>query len=441
MAESIQFIDDQKSETLKGRRILLGVSGGIAAYKIPILVRLLMRQGAEVQVLATKNASEFVALQTLEVLSKRKVLTSIFHESSESDSPSDWVSHIKLGEWADIYMIAPATANIIAKIAGGFSDDMISLCALTIRPDRKKIIVPAMDGEMFAAPSLQNNLKKLVDYGFEVIQPEIGELASGLFGVGRMPEPEVLAEFIGEHFRLGLKIKAKSGALAGKKVVVTAGGTRERIDRVRFISNYSSGKMGFALAEAALKHGAEVFLISATKKLPTPNGARFIFADSAEEMLMQSKNHFHDCDLFIGAAAVADYRPETVSSDKIKKSSDVLELKLVKTTDILGEFGKVKKAGQYSIGFALEDTNAKENAVDKLHRKNTDMMVLNRANEADSGFETDTNRVTIFLPNLLRSEPQEIQHPLMTKRKVAELIIETFIETYLTSSKTILPKA
>ncbi len=410
---------------LSGKHILLGVSGGIAAYKIPNLVRLFKKAGADVQVVMTKCATAFVSPLTLSTLSERSVLTDIFSESSNSQIA--WTMHIHLGEWADCFILAPATANTIAKLANGLSDDMLSVCFLTMRPNKPKVIFPSMDGEMFNAPSVQRNLKTLRQEGVLIVEPEFGELASGLIGKGRLPEPETIFAYVANM----LMPKAKQ--LAGKQVVVTAGATRERIDGVRFISNYASGKMGFALAEVAAELGAEVILITGKTTLQTPPKVHRIDVESAEEMFQEAKKYFQTLDVFVAAAAVADYRPAEIYQGKLKKSSDDLMLHLVKNPDILWSFGKQKQPHQVSIGFALEIQDPLENAKAKLISKNCDMIALNLAEETGAGFEVDTNRLTL----IFRDGTIE-QLPLQTKRAAAKMIFEKasffFEKSSLTSS-------
>lgn len=396
---------------LNGKHILLGVSGGIAAYKIPSLVRLFKKAGAELQVLMTKSASQFVAPLTLATLSGRSVLSDIFPDASSTQNA--WAAHIHLGEWADCFVLAPATANTIAKLASGFAEDMLSVCFLTMRPNKPKLIFPSMDGEMFDAPAVQRNLKTLIQDGCVVIEPEIGELASGLIGKGRLPEPETMFQRVIEA------LVPKEKMLVGKRVVVTAGATREKIDSVRFISNYSSGKMGFALAEVAAELGAEVILITGKTSLQTPPKVHRIDIESAEEMFQVARRYFKTLDVFVAAAAVADYRPAEVYDGKLKKTSDALTIHLVKNPDILLEFGKEKQDQQVSIGFALESQDPLENAKAKLIAKNCDLIALNHAQEAGAGFEVDTNRLTL----IFRDGTIE-QLPLQAKRTAAKTIFE-----------------
>ncbi len=412
---------------LSGKHILLGISGGIAAYKMPTLVRLFKKAGAEVQVIMTKSATHFVSPLTLATLSGRSVLTDIFPDSTST--PPTWTAHIHLGEWADCFLIAPATAHTIAKLSGGFSDEMLSVCFLTLRPNKPKLIFPSMDGEMFDAPAVQRNVNTLRRDGCLIIEPEIGELASGLIGKGRLPEPETIFQHVADA------LTPKEKLLAGKQVVVTAGATREKIDGVRFISNYSSGKMGFALAEVAAELGAEVMLITGKTHLPTPPNVQRIEVESAGEMFQAARRYFETLDVFVAAAAVADYRPAETYNGKLKKSAESLTLHLVKNPDILLEFGKRKKAHQLSIGFALEIQDALENAKAKLVVKNCDMIALNHAHEAGAGFEVDTNRLTL----LFRDGNIE-QLPLQAKRTSAKTIFEKANFFFQKSSLTLLQR-
>lgn len=403
--------DQTTSPSLQGKRILLGISGGIAAYKTPLLVRLLKKAGVETQVALTPSAKEFVTLTALEALSQRKVLCEIF---PKNQAKTDWTEHIHLGEWADALVIAPATANTLAKLANGFSDDMLSALFLALRPEKPRLIFPSMDGEMYDAPAVQRNLDVLRRDGCVVIEPEYGELASGLIGKGRLPEPETILAHIANALSAQEPLWLK-----GKRVVVTAGATRERIDPVRFISNFSTGKMGFALAEVAAAWGAETILISGKTHLATPPAVKRIDVESAEEMFAACKTQFEQCDVFIAAAAVADYRPERAETQKLKKESERLTLTLVKNPDILSEFGRQKRAHQVAIGFALETENAVEHAKQKLAKKNLDWIALNCPNEKDSGFEVETNRLTL----LSRSgEMREL--PLMSKCDAAKALLK-----------------
>ncbi len=401
------------TSSLQGKRIVLGISGGIAAYKMPLLVRLLKKAGAEVQVVLTPNAKAFVTPTVLEALSQREVLCEIFPEHGEK---TDWTAHIHLGEWADALVVAPATAHTLAKLANGFSDDMLSVIFLALRPDKPRLIFPSMDGEMFSSPAVQRNLAQLSRDGCLIIEPEVGELASGLVGKGRLPEPETIFQHIEQTFR-------SRRWLEGKCVVVTAGATREHIDPVRFISNFSTGKMGFALAEAAASYGAQTILITGKTHLPTPPKVTRIDTESAIDMFKACQAYFECCDVFIAAAAVADYRPEQVQTQKMKKDSDTLTLKLVKNPDILLEFGRQKRPHQIAIGFALETDHALEHAKQKLVEKNLDWIALNCAGEAGAGFEVDTNILT-----LISRHGEQHELPLMTKQDAARALLKLTLQ-------------
>ncbi|ACF14395.1 phosphopantothenoylcysteine decarboxylase/phosphopantothenate/cysteine ligase [Chloroherpeton thalassium ATCC 35110] len=402
---------------LLGKKILLGVSGGIAAYKIPNLVRLLKKNGAEVQVLMTASAAEFASPLALATVSENKVLTEIFPDSAH-EAKAEWTCHISLGEWADLFVIAPATANTIGKLASGLCDDMLSAAFLTLRPAKPRLIFPSMDGEMYFAKAVQRNLAQLKADGCEVIEPETGSLASGLTGMGRMPDPETIFDRIVKTYDSNEDAEL-CRAFDGKNVVVTAGATREKIDDVRFISNYSSGKMGFALAASAAKLGAKVTLITGKTALQTPQGVQRIDVESAREMLVAAEAFFTACDMFIAAAAVADYRPASPHEGKIKKSENVFEIQLVKNPDILQLFGTQKSSKQVAIGFALEAQNPMENAKEKLAKKNLDLIVLNSASEPGAGFEVDTNVVT-----LIGKDGTLEKLPLMSKLEVAKVILK-----------------
>ncbi len=400
--------------SLQGKKILLGISAGIAAYKIPLLVRLLKKEGAEVQVLMTQNARQFVSDLTLATLSEKSVFSEIFPKSSQV-SPTSWTCHVALGEWADLYVIAPATANTLAKLASGLCDDMLTATFLTMPAAKPRLIFPSMDREMYRSRSVQRNMFQLVEDGCKIIEPESGELASGLIGEGRMPEPENIMASIHSEFQNMLQIDR----LKNKRILITAGATREKIDDVRFVSNYSSGKMGFALAGEAAKHGAEVVLISGKTYLETPGGVKRIDIESAEEMFEEAKLYFEWSDVFISAAAVADYRPEKKIDGKFKKTTDSFELQMVKNPDILAHFGEKKKRNQIAIGFALESSDHLKHAQEKLIKKNLDVVVLNSPNIDGAGFEVDTNIVTI-----LSKEGDIQEYPLMSKRDIATLILK-----------------
>ncbi len=391
---------------LQGRRVLLGVTGGIAAYKAATLVRLLKKAGAEVQVLMTPAARRFITPLTLGTLSEREVLIDIF-----PDNPSgSWTQHIDLGLWADLFIVAPATADTAARLAHGFSDSMLTATALAARCPI--VVCPAMDHDMYRHPATQANLGRLREIGYEVVEAGYGSLASGLVGYGRLPEPE-------ELFRLVVERLHPSGdGFQGQRVLVTAGPTREAIDPVRFLSNHSSGKMGYALAEAAARRGAEVTLVSGPTALAAPGGVTLIPVISAQEMQQAVEVH-READVVIMAAAVSDYAPDRAAPSKIKKSDAVLALALKRTPDILAELGRRKRPGQVLIGFALETDNGEAYAREKLRSKNLDAIVLNNPREEGAGFGHDTNRVTFIAKG---GEPEEL--PLMPKKQVAEALLD-----------------
>ena len=395
---------------LTGKNILLGISGGIAAYKTPHLVRLLKKAGADVQVLATESALKFVSELSLSTVSNRPVLTGIF----TADKEGERTRHIALGEWADAFVIAPATANTLAKLSAGLCNDLLSISLITLRPGKPVLLVPAMDGYMYDSPSVQRNLTTLKRQGCRALDPESGPLASGQCGLGRMPEPETIVEVLAE-----LLVAPKPSPLNGKTVVVTAGPTREKIDGVRYLSNYSSGKMGFAIAAEAARRGAAVHLISGPVSLPTPAGVERHDAESAVEMLEASRPHFANCDLFIGAAAVADYRPEAQVEGKIKKKDGAMQLRLVRNPDILAEFSTNRKPGQLAVGFALETEGGLDYARKKLTDKKLDLVAFNIYDGRTSGFEVDTNALT-----LLDRDGSTTELPLLSKAEAARRLLD-----------------
>lgn len=376
--------------SLKGKKILLGISGGIAAYKCCELVRLFKRNEAEVRVIMTPSALNFVSPVTLSALSGNEVMVNIFPEvdpeRSSTVETKTW--HVYTGLWADIFIIAPATANTIAKMVNGISDNFLTATVLSARCP--VVVSPAMDEDMYLNEVTASNVARLREYGYWVIEPESGELASGLHGIGRMPEPLTIfnyaVEFLNGHKR----------DLEGKKVLVTAGPTYEPIDEVRFIGNYSSGKMGFSLAHAAALRGADVMLVSGPVSLKTPRNVSRIDVQTANEMFEAVKTNAAGQDYIIMSAAVADYRPKSVYDGKIKKSSsDDLNIETERTTDILEYLGKNKK-GYKLVGFALESANEIEYAKDKLQRKNLDLIVVNNPRTEGAGFGTDTNVIKII---------------------------------------------
>ncbi|NTU54246.1 MAG: bifunctional phosphopantothenoylcysteine decarboxylase/phosphopantothenate--cysteine ligase CoaBC [Chlorobiaceae bacterium] len=403
---------------LTGRNILLGISGGIAAYKTPHLVRLLKKKGAQVQVLATASALKFVSELSLSTVSEASVFNDIFE--SNHDDRSDRTLHITLGEWADAMLVAPATANTIARLSAGFCDDMLSLSFITLRPGKPVLLVPAMDGNMYESASVQRNLSVLARQGCHILEPESGPLASGQCGLGRMPEPETIADALEKV----LAVRSES-ALNGKTVLVTAGPTREKIDDVRFLSNYSSGKMGFAIANEAARRGAVVRLVTGPVTLPTPPGVERFDVESADEMLETSRQFFDDCDLFIGAAAVADYRPLAPVSGKVKKNEAEMHLRLIRNPDILATFSAGRRAGQIAVGFALETNGGLDYARKKLQDKKLDLVAFNIYDRRTSGFEIDTNVLT-----LLNRDGQITELPLLSKQEAAGRLLDT-VETLL----------
>ncbi len=398
---------------LNGKNILLGICGGIAAYKMPMVIRLLKKEGAHVRVVMTSSATRFVTELTLATVSQEPVNRDIFPESY--DTAHDWTRHISLGEWADMMIISPATANTIAKITAGLCDDLLSTCFITLRPDRPKLIFPAMDGEMYRSDSVQRNLAWLKSNGCRVVEPESGSLASGQCGTGRMPEPETILKSIIES----LGEKRQSSRLQDKNIIVTAGPTREKIDGVRFLSNYSSGKMGFAIACAAARRGANVTLITGPVSLPAPEGVDRIDIETACDMQREVQRIASRCDIFIGAAAVADYRPAETVTGKIKKTSETIALSLIRNPDILAGFSAEKKPHQLSVGFSLETENGLGYAAEKLRAKNLDLIAYNTYDGKTSGFEVDTNALT-----LIDRQGTITELPLLTKRDAAIRLLD-----------------
>lgn len=398
---------------LDGKKILLAVTGSIAAYKAAILVRLLVKEGAEVKVLMTPLAKQFITPLTLATLSKNPILVDFFDPENGA-----WNSHVSLGEWADAMIVAPATANTIAKMATGVADNLVITTYLSARCP--VFVAPAMDLDMFSHPTTQYNIDTLRSYGNHVIEPAEGELASGLSGKGRMEEPERIAEYLYTFFQ-------RKKNLEGKTIMVTAGPTIEPIDPVRFISNHSSGKMGYAIADQLSKRGARVILISGKTALQPPVGVETIDVMTAEEMFNVSLKAFEKCDGAVMCAAVADYTPAEYSSGKIKKDGDSMTLSLTKTHDIAAELGKIK-GGKLLVGFALETGDAKSSETDaenKLREKNLDFIVLNTLADEGAGFGTDTNRVTILGKG---GAPKRLS--LMSKNEAASNIVDE-IEKYL----------
>ena len=388
---------------LKGKHILLGVTGSIAAYKAAMLCRLLRVAGAEVKVVMTPTAKEFITPVTMATLSKNPIAVEFYNPEN-----GDWHSHIAMGEWADCYLIAPATANTIAKMAYGIADNLLLTTYLSARC--QTVVAPAMDCDMFAHPTTTENLDILRKRGVVILESPEGELASGLSGKGRMAEPEAIVREIDNL------LSAKQ-SLAGRRFLITAGATCEAIDPVRYISNHSTGKMGYAIADTLAKRGAKVTLISGKSALPTPQNVERVDVCSAEEMYQATLARFEEVDCAVMCAAVADYTPVEVSGEKIKKSDDTITLTLRKTHDIAREVG-AKKGNRVVVGFALETENEKTNAEKKLREKNLDMIVLNSLRDKGAGFGCDTNKVT-----LIDAFSQE-ELPLCSKSEVAEHIAD-----------------
>ena len=396
---------------LKGKHILLGVTGSIAAYKAAVLCRLLRGAGAEVKVVMTATAKQFITPLTLATLSKNPILVEFFNPEN-----GEWNSHISLGEWADCYVIAPATANTIAKMATGVADNLLLTTYLSARC--KTIVAPAMDCDMFAHITTQTNLATLRNHGVVIADSPSGELASGLTGKGRMAEPEQIVTLIKQTLS-----SEKKKSLQGKHFVVTAGATIEAIDPVRYITNHSTGKMGYAIAASLARRGAEVTLVSGRTTLPTPEGVKRVDVLSAADMYNATTEAFATADGAVMCAAVADYTPATVAEHKIKKSDDDMAIQLVRTKDIAAALGAVK-GNRLLVGFALESDAGVESAQSKLSRKNLDFIVLNSLTDKGAGFGVDTNKVTFI-------DKQGSQTlPLMSKSDVAESIVDK-IEQHL----------
>ncbi len=394
---------------LKNKKILLGITASIAAYKAAFLVRLLVKQGAEVRVIITQAAKEFITPLTLSTLSKHQV-----YSDFSNTQTGEWHNHVELGMWADVMLIAPASANTLSKMANGICDNL--LLATYLSAKCPVIAAPAMDLDMYTHSAITNNIVTLKNYGNIIIDAEEGELASGLTGKGRMAEPENIIAFLKEYF-------ADKQKLQGKKILISAGPTYENIDPVRFIGNYSTGKMGFALAHMCASAGANVILVSGPSSLKTNNtNITRINVQGAQQMYDACVEHFGLCHAAIMSAAVADYTPIETASQKIKKADTDLVIKLKKTPDILKQLGHSKTPAQIVIGFALETNNAEQNALNKLQSKNADMIVLNSLQDEGAGFGTDTNKVVLFKKNNTK-----INLPLMSKNDVAKHIVEELI--------------
>lgn len=397
--------------SLKGKRIVLGITGSIAAYKACVLIRELIKAGAEVQAVMTPSAKEFITPLTISTLTHKPVISEFFDRRDGS-----WHSHVDIGLWADAMIIAPATASSIAKMANGVADNMLITTYLSMRAP--VFVAPAMDVDMFSHTATQKNIKTLRSYGNIIIEPETGELASGLEGKGRIEEPAVIAKSLEAYFK-------SQNQLKGKRVLITAGPTYEKIDPVRFIGNYSSGKMGYALAEECAERGAEVELVSGPVSINLNRANIHITkVESAAQMYAAAVNAFPKTDIAILCAAVADFTPRETKDVKIKREKGDMAIQLVPTKDIAAELGRMKKESQFMVGFALETNDETNNAINKLKAKKLDFIVLNSLNDKGAGFSVDTNKITII------SDTSKYEYPLKPKREVAKDIIDKICELY-----------
>ena len=388
---------------LRGKTVVIGVTGSIAAYKMANVTSMLIKQGADVHVIMTENATKFIHPITFETLTNHKCLVETFDRNFQFH-----VAHVSLGQQADCMLIAPATANVIGKLAGGIADDMLTTTALAATCP--KIIAPAMNTHMYQNPIVQDNLKKLEHYGYEVIDPASGRLACGDVGAGKLPDEETLVSYI--H-----KAIAKEKDLLGKKILITAGPTREALDPVRFLSNHSTGKMGYAIAKMAMLRGAEVTLVSGPVSIQAPPFVKVLPIESAQEMFEAVKKEAPEQDIIIKAAAVADYRPMTIQEDKMKKIEGDMSIPLVRTTDILKYLGEQKRENQFLCGFSMETKDMLTNSRAKLEKKHLDMIVANNVKEEGAGFALDTNKVVII------TQEEERELPLMSKEEVADQLL------------------
>lgn len=393
---------------LKGKTVILGVTGSIAAYKIANVASMLVKMECDVHVIMTKNATEFITPVTFETITKNKCMVETFDRNFQFH-----VAHVSLAKKADVMLIAPATANVIGKLAAGIADDMLTTTALACKC--KIIVSPTMNTNMYNNPIVQDNLKRLREYNFEVIQPDAGFLACRDVGDGKMPKEEVLVSHI-------MREIACEKDLAGQKIIITAGPTRESLDPVRYITNHSTGKMGYELAKAAVLRGATVTLVSGQTNLPQPDFVEFVSVVSAQDMFDAMKSRFGDNDIVIKSAAVADYKPKTIASDKIKKASGEMAIGLNRTQDILMYIGENRIKGQFLCGFSMETQNMLENSKEKLKKKNVDMIIANNLKVEGSGFGTDTNVVTII------TKDQEIEISLQSKEQVAHKILDQILK-------------
>ncbi|RXZ77023.1 bifunctional phosphopantothenoylcysteine decarboxylase/phosphopantothenate--cysteine ligase CoaBC [Paenibacillaceae bacterium] len=401
---------------LKGKTIVLGITGGIAAYKAATICSRLVQAGANVRVIMTASAAKFVTPLTLQTLSRHRVYTDTFDEADPAV-----VSHIDTADSADLFVVAPASANTIAKMAHGLGDDMLSTTLLAATAPI--VVAPAMNVHMYEHPAVVHNMSLLAARGVRFVEPGTGQLACGYVGKGRLAEPEDVVNAVVSYF-------AQQNSMHGQKVLITAGGTLERIDPVRYLTNDSSGKMGFALAEAAAIRGAEVTVIAARTTVPAPGGIEIVRVESAEEMKEAVLVRFEDADIVIKSAAVADYRPVVQQAHKLKKSGERLVLELEKTTDILELLGQ-RKTRQMLVGFAAETEHVEDHAREKLRRKNCDLLVANDVSLPDAGFHVDTNIVQVYDQDGLAAS-----WPLLPKREVAERLMELIVHKYADSSNT-----
>ena len=392
---------------LKGKKVVLGITGSIAAYKSCLIIRALVKQGAEVQVVITPAGKEFITPITLSALTHKPVVSEFF-----SQRDGTWNSHVDLGLWADAMLIAPATASTIGKMANGIADNMLITTYLSMKAP--VFVAPAMDLDMYAHPSTQKNLETLKQYGNHIIEPQSGFLASGLEGKGRMEEPENIVKALDSFFEAA----AQQSPLSKKKILITAGPTYEKIDPVRFIGNYSSGKMGFALAAECARRGAEVTLVAGPVGLPTPDGVKRIDVESCQEMFEASVDAFPQMDAAILCAAVADFRPEQTATQKIKREKDDLVIRLQPTHDIAAHLGQMKTRSQRLVGFALETNDEEVNAQKKLKKKNFDFIVLNSTRNKGTTFRSDDNQISII------SESGQKDYEKKPKTEVARDIID-----------------
>ena len=389
---------------LKGKTVVLGVTGSIAAYKIAELASSLKKMNADVYVIMTKNATNFINPITFETLTSNKCLIDTFDRNFQYN-----VEHVSIAKKADVVLIAPASANVIGKLANGIADDMLTTTVMACKC--KKIISPAMNTNMFENPIVQDNIEKLKKFGMEIITPDTGYLACGDTGAGKMPSPQTLLEYILREIRFEKDLK-------GKKILVTAGPTQEKIDPVRYITNHSTGKMGYNVARIAAQRGAEVVLISGKTALEPPKFVKMINVVSAKEMFDAVKEEFPDADIVVKTAAVADYRPIAPKDEKIKKKEEDMSIPLERTEDILGYIGQNKKDEQFVCGFSMETENMLENSIAKLKKKNIDMIVANNLKMEGAGFGTDTNIVTFITGN------EVVENPIMSKEEVANKLLD-----------------